>query len=182
MVRWTEDDIAEAIFAVTDDGLSLGQAALRFGIPKTTLSSRMRGRGAQADQIQPNQRLSHNYEVRIKAWVLRQEFLGYGLSYSQIRAAVEALLKQRGDTTPLGVNWVSRFVNKHPDLKTKLGRVQESVRFDAFTPKAVNWCFDILEDYSWIKLENIINVDKGGIMAGYGKFLVMYIHENIANY
>jgi hypothetical protein len=97
--------------------------------------------------------------------------LGYRLSHSQIRAAVEAPLKQRGDTTLLGVNWVSRFVSKHIEIKIKCGKVQERARFNGFTPKAVEWYFDILEDYSWIKPENIVNVDKGSIMAGYGESL-----------
>jgi hypothetical protein len=69
------------------------------------------------------------------------------------------------------VNWVSRFVNKHSETKTKDGRVQETARFNGFTPKAVNWYFDILEDYSWIKPENVVNIDMGGIMAGYCKSL-----------
>jgi hypothetical protein len=128
--------------------------------------------------LQPKQRVTSDDKNRIKQWVLRQEFLGYGLSYNQIRAGVEALFKQRGDNAPLGVNWVSRFIKKHPELKTKSGRVQETVRFEAFTPKAVNCYFDILEDYSWIKPENIVNVDKGSIMAGYGKFLVLFLSIN----
>jgi hypothetical protein len=76
------------------------------------------------------------------------------------------------------VNWVFRFIKKHPELKTKGGKIQETVHFEAFTPKAVNWYFDILEDYSWIKPENIVNVDKDGIMAGYGKFLVSFLSIN----
>jgi hypothetical protein len=128
--------------------------------------------------LQPKQRVTSDDEDRIKQWMLRQESLGYGLSHNQIRAGVEALLKQRGDNAPLGVNWVSRFIKKHPELKMKSGRFQETVRFEAFTPKAVNWYFDILEDYSWIKPENIVNVDKGGIMAGYGKFLVLFLSIN----
>jgi hypothetical protein len=88
--------------------------------------------------MQPNKRVTKDDEARIKELVLRQESLGYGLSHNQIRAGVEALLKKRSDNTPLGVNWVFRFVKKHPELKTKGGRVQETVRFEAFTPKAVN--------------------------------------------
>jgi hypothetical protein len=63
---------------------------------------------------------------------------------------------------------MKKFINRHLKLKTKKGRVQKSVEFDAFTPKAVDWYFDILEDFAWIKPENIVNVDKSGIMAGYG--------------
>ncbi|KAF4456811.1 hypothetical protein F53441_1162 [Fusarium austroafricanum] len=40
---------------------------------------------------------------------------------------------------------------------------------------AVNWYFDIREsEYGWIKPENTVNVDEGGIMAGFGlDFLVI---------
>jgi hypothetical protein len=55
--------------------------------------------------------------------------------------------------------------------KKKGGRVQETARLNGFTPEAVNWYFDIPEDYSRIKPENIVNVDKGGIMADYGESL-----------
>jgi hypothetical protein len=58
----------------------------------------------------------------------------------------------------------------HPAIKTKIGRRQEASRFNSFTPKAVNWYFDIREqEYGWIKPENTVNVDEGGIMAGFGK-------------
>ncbi|RYC79316.1 hypothetical protein BFJ63_vAg17801, partial [Fusarium oxysporum f. sp. narcissi] len=34
---------------------------------------------------------------------------------------------------------------------------------------AVKWYFDIREsEYGWIKPENTVNVDEGGIMAGFG--------------
>ncbi|KAK7570890.1 hypothetical protein V3481_018983 [Fusarium oxysporum f. sp. vasinfectum] len=92
------------------------------------------------------------------------------LSHSQLRACVEAILKQQGDNKPLGKHWTTRFVKRHLQLSTKLGKRQEAARFDGFTPKAVNWYFDIREtEYGWIKPENTVNVDEGGIMAGFGK-------------
>jgi hypothetical protein len=40
----------------------------------------------------------------------------------------------------------------------------------------VHWYFDIREkEYGWIKPENTVNVDEGGIMSGYGKYLVYYL-------
>jgi hypothetical protein len=162
------DDLADAILAITEEGVSLVRAAQQYGVPKSTLSNRIKGQRAQAQQIQPNRRISVEDEDLIKQWFILQEFLGNGLSYNQIQKAVENLLQQRGDNEPLGANWAKKFINRHLELKTKKFRVQESVGFDAFTPKAVNWYFDILEDFAWIKPENIVNVDKGGIMAGYG--------------
>ncbi|RYC79190.1 hypothetical protein BFJ63_vAg17935 [Fusarium oxysporum f. sp. narcissi] len=104
-------------------------------------------------------------------WLLRQESLGYALTHSQLRSCVEALLRQQGDNKPLGKNWTTRFIKRHSKLSTKLGKRQEAASFDGFTPKAVNWYFDIREnEYGWIKPENTVNVDEGGIMAGFGAY------------
>ena len=75
----------------------------------------------------------------------------------------------------MGRNWVAKLIRRRLELRTKIGRRQEANRFDSFTPKAVHWYFDIREDqYSWIKPENIINVDEGGIIIGFNKPLSLY--------
>jgi hypothetical protein len=57
---YTEDDVANAILAITDDGLSLNKAAQQHGIPKQTLLDQMHGKGAKGDQVQPKSRVSKN--------------------------------------------------------------------------------------------------------------------------
>jgi hypothetical protein len=166
---YTEETIAKAISDIRDNSLSQCQAAQKYGVPQQTLSARLKGQTALADQIQPSQCLSKNQETKLVSWILRQESLGYAPSHSQIRACVLALLQQQGDKSKLGRHWVERFIQRHPELRTKRGRRQEANRFDSFTPKAVHWFFDIREkEYSWIKPENTVNVDEGGIMAGFG--------------
>lgn len=170
---YTEDTIADAIFDIINNSLSQCQAAQKYGVPQQTLSARLRGQTALADQIQPSQCLSKNQETKLASWILRQESLGYAPSHSQIRACVLALLQQQGRKPELGRNWVSRFIQRRLDLRNKVGRRQEANRFDSFTPKAVHWFFDIREkEYGWIKPENTVNVDEGGIMAGFGKLLL----------
>jgi hypothetical protein len=127
--KYNEDDIADDILAITEEGVSLVRAAQQYGVPKSTLSDRMKDQGAQAQQLQPNQRVSIKDEDRIKQWVLCQKSLGSGLSHNQVRKGVESLLQQRGDNEPLGANWVKKFIDRHPELKTKKGKIQESVRF-----------------------------------------------------
>ncbi|OBS17150.1 hypothetical protein FPOA_12327 [Fusarium poae] len=170
-LRWkyTEDDVAEAILDVTDNGFSPLQAAHRRGVPRRTLIDRLHGRGAVKEQIHPHRRLSKRQEDRLAFWILRQESLGYAPSHSQIRACVMGLLRQQGEHPNLGRNWVIKFINRRADLKTKMGRRQEAKRFDSFTPKAVHWYFDIRDgQYGWIKPENTVNADEGGIMTGFG--------------
>ena len=85
-----------------------------------------------------------------------------------------ALQKQQGSKPGVGRNWVSKFIKRHTELKSKVGRRQEANRFNSFTPKAVHWFFDIREkEYGWIRPEHTTNVDEGGLMAGYGKYLAL---------
>ncbi|KAJ4175462.1 hypothetical protein NW767_15841 [Fusarium falciforme] len=166
---YTEDDVIKAILDVTDNGLSQNQSAQKHGIPQPTLSNRLRGVPPKSEVTHPAQLLSKPQESRLVSWILRQEALGYAPSHSQVRATVAALLQQQGREKPIGVHWLARFMKRHPSIKTKIGKRQEASRFNCFTPTAVNWYFDIREsEYGWIKPENTVNVDEGGIMAGFG--------------
>ncbi|KAH7465234.1 hypothetical protein FOMA001_g17173 [Fusarium oxysporum f. sp. matthiolae] len=166
---YTEDDVIQAILDVTENGLSQNQAAQKNGVPPTTLSDRLRGLPSKSEVTQPAQLLSKSEESRLVTWILRQEALGYAPSHSQVRATVAALLRQQGRERPIGVHWLARFIKRHDDIKTKVGKRQEAARFNSFTPMAVNWYFDIREsEYGWIKPENTVNVDEGGIMTGFG--------------
>jgi hypothetical protein len=163
-------NVVDAMLDVSDNGLSQYQAAQKHGIPPTTLSDRLRGLSSKSEITQPAQLLSKSQEARLVTWILRQESLGYAPSHSQVRATVAALLRQQGQEVTIGVHWISRFMKRHPAIKTKIGRRQEASRFNSFTPMAVNWYFDIRkQEYGWIKPENTVNVDEGGIMAGFGK-------------
>ncbi|XP_044720145.1 DDE superfamily endonuclease domain-containing protein [Hirsutella rhossiliensis] len=78
-------------------------------------------------------------------------------------------MRQLNNEQTVGRNWVSKFIHRHLGIKIKRGRRQEASRFNAFTPQAVHWYFDIREkEYGWIKPENTVNADEGGIMSGFG--------------
>ena len=168
--------MADALFHNTDNSFSQYCVAQKYGIPQQTISDRLNGKTAMADQVQPHRLLSKNQETKLVFWILRQESLGYAPSHTQIRACVEALMEQQNKKQKIGRNWVTKFIRRHPEIKTKPGRRQEAKRFNSFTPKAVHWYFDIREkEYRWIKPENTVNVDEGGIMSGFGKHLACYL-------
>ncbi|EGU88937.1 hypothetical protein FOXB_00543 [Fusarium oxysporum f. sp. conglutinans Fo5176] len=168
---YTENDVIEAMLDVTVNHLSQHQAAQKHGMPQTTLSDRLRGLPSKSEVIQPAQLLYKSQESRLVTWILRQEALGYAPSHSQVRATVAAPLRQQGRERPIGVHWLARFIKRHPEIDTKVGKRPEASRFNSFTPMAVNWYFDIWEsEYGWIKPENTVDVDEGGIMAGFGEY------------
>ncbi|EGU71795.1 hypothetical protein HZS61_011602 [Fusarium oxysporum f. sp. conglutinans] len=146
---YTENDVIEAILDVTDNHLSQHQAAQKHGMPQTTLSDRLRGLPSKSEVTQPAQLLYKSQEAILVTWILRQEALGYAPSHSQVRATVAALLRQQGRERPIGVHWLARFIKRHPEIDTKYFDIRES-------------------EYGWIKPENTVNVDEGGIMAGFG--------------
>ncbi|KAH7461703.1 hypothetical protein FOMA001_g18844 [Fusarium oxysporum f. sp. matthiolae] len=166
---YTEKDVIDAVFDITDGSLSQYQASEKYGVAQPVLSKRLSGHKSRKESAHTHQRLSPSQEDRFVRWILRQVPLGYALSHSQLRSCVKALLRQQGDNKPLGKSWTSRFIKRYSKLSTKLGECQESARFDRFTPRSANWYFNIREDeYGWTKPENTVNVDEGGIMAGFG--------------
>ncbi|RKK43179.1 hypothetical protein BFJ66_g10162 [Fusarium oxysporum f. sp. cepae] len=148
---YTENDVIEAILDVTDNDLSQHQAAQKHGMPQTTLSDRLRGLPSKSEVTQPAQLLYKSQEARLVTWILRQEALGYAPSHSQVRATVAALLRQQGRERPIGIHWLARFIKRHPEINTKYFGIRES-------------------EYGWIKPENTVNVNEGGIMAGFGEY------------
>ena len=138
MPSYTEEDVMNAIHDVTENGVSLSKAAAQHAVPKITLSHRMNGIAAKSETIQPAQRLSPAEENRVVQWIKRQESLGYAPSAAVVRQVVEAIMKKRGDMSPLGKHWIEAFKARHEDIQTKISRPQEAARFDGFTPKAVH--------------------------------------------
>ena len=62
--------MANAIIDVTKNGLSQYRAAQKYDIPQQSISDRLKGQVALADQIQPRQLLSKSQEARLVSWIL----------------------------------------------------------------------------------------------------------------
>jgi hypothetical protein len=68
---YTEDSLINAILDIKNHQISIRQAAQKWGVPRSTLSNRLKGQIASADQIQPNQLLTKNQEAKLASWILR---------------------------------------------------------------------------------------------------------------
>jgi hypothetical protein len=120
MTQYTEADIQNAL-ADIQNGVPKSTAAMRHGIPRTTLCSRISGSQHHKIAYSNMQRLSIVQEEHLARWILGQEALNYALTHAQVRAIATGILKQAGDFQPLGKKWTAHFLNRHPELKTKLG-------------------------------------------------------------
>ncbi len=99
---------------------------------------------------------------------MRQEALGYAPTHAQVRAIANGILRQEGDDKPLGKKWSSHFIERHPAVKTKLGRRTDWERINAATPVNIRKLFKLYDTVSWIPPRRRYNADEGGIMEGQG--------------
>ena len=81
------------------------------------------------------------------------------------------LIRKRGDTKPLGHYWYHRFLDRHPDLRTKWSRNRDQVRSDAEDRASVQRWFQLFQSVvteKGIDMEDIHNMNEKGFMKGRG--------------
>ncbi|KAK8869161.1 transposase [Apiospora arundinis] len=171
MVRlYTEDDISAAIKDVAG-GKSIHKAALYWGIPRSTLISRLHGRQSRRESKSTYQKLSPVQEKHLADWILAQEALGVAPTHTQIKELAQRVLALHGNPMPLGKNWIESFLRRHPALRTKRQRRIDSQRINGASTEVIKSWFSTklrIPQIQAIKPENRHNMDEHGILEGQG--------------
>jgi Tc5 transposase DNA-binding domain/helix-turn-helix, Psq domain len=144
MAEYTEADIQNALADIAN-GIPATTAAKIYGVPRTTLYSRISGSQHHKTAHFNMQRLSPVQEDHLATWILQQEALNYAPTHAQVRAIATGILKQAGDYQPLGKKWTNHFLNRHLELKTKLGCRTDWERINAATLKNIQHLFNLYE-------------------------------------
>ncbi|KAG6978456.1 hypothetical protein FocnCong_v001586 [Fusarium oxysporum f. sp. conglutinans] len=147
MPVYSADDLENAI-ADVKNGVSLKTAAKKNGLPPSTLRGRLTG-GKVVRPLAKN-----NYALL----PIKKMTLSAGFCDRKSSATLQLTRKK----------WTTRFVERHPALKTKLGRRTDWERVNAATPANIKRLFDVYETVDWIPPERQYNADEGGIMEGQG--------------
>ena len=167
MATYTENDIQNAL-ADIQNGRALRTAATVHGVPRNTVRGRLNGAQSCRYAHEDKQRLSTVQEERLERWILRQEALGYAPTHAQLRAIASGILRHQGDDKSLGKKWTQHFLERHPAVKTKLGRRTDWERINAATPDNIRKFFKLYDTVSWIPPRRRYNADENGIMEGQG--------------
>lgn len=153
----------------TNGALSITQAARRYDVSKTTLYNRLQGRRDQVLYARSRQRLTFEEEVSLEKWILQLQTWGWPPRISQLRDMASELLRGKGDTTKLGTNWISAYLDRHLGLKSKYSRTLDQDRYLAEDPETIQDWFQLywsIKAKYGILDEDTYDMDEKGFMMG----------------
>ena len=129
MTNYTEDEVNQALEAIAN-GQSIRIAARNWGIPRSTLRSRITGTQPRAIAFASQQKLSPTQESHLVEWIQVQAALGLPPTHQQIREFAERILRLRGGPQTLGKNWFQAFLCRNPSIKVQRARAIDSQRIN----------------------------------------------------
>jgi len=102
-------------------------------------------------------------------WILDLEAQGHPPSFTQIRDLVIIIRDDSTGSLSIGHNWISRFIHRHPEIHSKVGKKIHGLRLQSTTPESLNrWFkhFNAVREQYRVSWENVYNMDEIGIALG----------------
>ncbi len=142
---WTVDKMDRAVSAVINDGYTVRQAALYYGVPKSSLGDRVSGRVRPGSVSGPPKYLSSEEETELVTFLSRCASIGYAKSRKEVLALVQRILDSRGIERTVTNSWWESFCRCHPTLTLRAAIPLSIVRAKATDPEMLSRYFDLLE-------------------------------------
>ncbi|CAM1311604.1 Uncharacterised protein r2_g2208 [Pycnogonum litorale] len=180
---WTEESMRNALKAVENEATTLGQAAIVYGIPKSTLWRGFKCKNRTANGTIKKLGgfvpvLPDALEKDIVNYVLHMETCMFGLTTNSIRSLAYQLCQRNNIPCPFdnvkekaGKDWLYGFMVRHPSLTLRQPEATSAARARAFNSENVGKFFDLeslMETYKFAP-QNVFNVDETGITTIPGK-------------
>lgn len=142
--QYTEEDVEQAVAAVQAKA-SIRKAARAYGVPKSTLYRRLQGDLPIRQSQEPYQRLGPAQEKGLADWIRIQASLGLSPTHAEVRFFAEEILRREGTQQALGKRWVSRFLQRYPEIRVGRGRRIESARVKGATTAIIRQWWEYLQ-------------------------------------
>jgi hypothetical protein len=166
---YSEADINLAIQSLTSHQIQTKtRAAIVYSIPRTTIRERRARRRPQRDCKANCKRLTKLEEEAITRRVIVEAERGLPCRRDDVRDMANRLLRERGGEE-VGKNWVDRFVQCNPKLRTRQSRPYNHQRALCEDPALIKGWFELVQNtkakYSIVD-EDIYNFDETGFIIG----------------
>ena len=144
-------------------------AAIETGAPESTVYRRISGGLSIAESRASKQALSPNEEKALVSWIHSSAATGHPVTHTFLRELAEEIRKPRVESenlpvSPLGQDWMKRFLRRNDDLKTAMASSIEIKRKEVTKEELYKWFeeFKRVVDEHDIKPEQVYNMDETG--------------------
>jgi len=125
-----ETRLQEALKAhAADTTLSVHTLSIQFEVPKSTLHNQISQKTTPAKTAHESQQLlSNTEEEALSSWIKKWDDYGFQTRCRHVFQMVQSLLRARNSTNQVGEHWLTRFLGRHPDSDSKIGRCLDRER------------------------------------------------------
>lgn len=121
---------------------SIRASAEKFSIPWSTLRDRLRGAQNRRESHRHQQLLTEYEEKSIVQWCECMYDWGFPLRLTLVKEMAAYLVSKRASGRKLGRHWLTRFLDRNPELSSRFtGRIERQRAF-ANNPKLLKDYFD----------------------------------------
>jgi transposase-like protein len=143
--------------------------AKQFGVCPSTLSRRRRGHTSHKKAAVGQQRLSPVQENFLVEWSLHEESAGRAPRVQDLRRVAAMLLRECGDSQPLGKRWHHGYVQRNPGIRLKGSTAIDTDRAWATSEGTMRqWWkeYEELVEFLGVRPSEICNMDEHGMQEG----------------
>ena len=148
----------------------MNEAAIKHGVPKTTLKDRISNRVTHGTKPGPKQYLNNEEENELAEFLKDSAAIGYGKTRVEVMNIAESAAKQKGSLRKekISPGWWEKFSKRQGDLSLRQGDNTANTRMDAVNADTISHYYNLLEttlqeNNLFNSPSQIYNVDETGI-------------------
>lgn len=142
---WTESSMREALAALNNKRMNILEAAIRYGIPRTTLSDHYHGNVLPGAKSGAPTMFSAQEEKELVDFMLHAARVGYPKTRKEVLEIVSNMMQKRGKTAAVTHGWWNRFTCRHPEIGLRQPAILSFARAAASSRESIDDYFDLLE-------------------------------------
>lgn len=161
-LQYTEECMTKAVEAVKNGKMSAYRAHKEYGVPRTTLLDKVKGRVPVERKIGADTVLTKEEENLLVKWIFHVSQCGFPITKQQLIDSVQILVKNLDRENNFnngrpGRKWYEGFLNRHADVSTRVSQNLTNARSNVSEDKIRRWFLEItnyLIEHNYYEITN----------------------------
>lgn len=163
--RYEPQQMEAALQDVRENGLAIKQAASKHGVPRMTLSDKLKGNTPEGRKMGPQTWLTEDEEKMLVEWALTLCKAGFPLTMEDLQNSVQQLTKELQRNFPFtdgrpGRTWCTAFLTRHPTLTLRTPQNLTASRAAVTQTRIREWYQEVFSYLQENHLEDVLSEPK----------------------